>query len=318
MKINKKFSFLKGRDMLTLQDYTAEEISIILSLAAELKSEQKNGVPHRYLEGKTLGMIFQKASTRTRVSFEVGVFQLGGNALFLSAQDLQMGRGEPVQDTARTLSRYVDGIMIRTFEQAEVEELAYHATIPVINGLTDSFHPCQALADLLTIKECKGDLKGVKLTYLGDGNNVAHSLLLGCSKMGMDITICSPADYAPDGDVVARALEAAGESGGKVKLTDDPRDAAHGAHVLYTDVWASMGQDKEKEREMRRNIFKRYQLNHELLERANPGAIVMHCLPAYRGEEITKDVMESVSSVIFDQAENRLHAQKALMALIMQ
>lgn len=315
MNISKNRSRFRGRDMLTLLDYTTEEIEVILDLAAELKSEQKNGVPHTYLKGKTLGMIFQKASTRTRVSFEVGMVQLGGNALFLSTQDLQMGRGEPVSDTARTLSRYVDGTMIRTYEQSEVEELARYATVPVINGLTNRFHPCQTLADLLTIKENKADLKKVKVAYFGDGNNVAHSLLLGCSKTGMHITVCTPAEYAPDEDVVERAREIAVECGGKVELTEDPAEAVNEAGVLYTDVWTSMGQEEEEEK--RRNKLRHYRLDRDLLDKADTNAIVMHCLPANREEEITEEVMNSGASVIFDQAENRLHAQKALMALIM-
>lgn len=315
MPYNKYRSLLQGRNLLSLNDFNFEEITAVLELASDLKNELKNGIPHRYLEGKTLGMIFQKASTRTRVSFEVGMFQLGGYALFLSTHDLQMGRGEPVRDTALTLSRYVDGIMIRTFDQAEVEELAQHATVPVINGLTDRFHPCQALADLLTIIEHKGRLKGVKISYFGDGNNVAHSLLLGCSKTGMHMTVCTPDDYAPEPEVVALAREAAKESGGKVELTANPAEAAEGSDVIYTDVWTSMGQEAEKD--LRKSVMKKYQVNRELIEKAEPGAIVMHCLPAHREKEITAEVMESSDSVIFDQAENRLHAQKSLMALVM-
>ena len=306
---------MQGKDMLTLQDYNPDELNCIINLAIELKEERQSGIPHNYLEKKTLAMIFQKASTRTRVSFEVGAFQLGGNALFLSAQELQMGRGEPVKDTARTLSRYVDGIMIRTFEQAEVEELAHYATVPVINGLTDRFHPCQVLADLLTIKEQKGNLQGLKLAYLGDGNNVAHSLLLGCSRAGMHIAVSTPPEYTPEKEIIELARETAGETGAKVEVTEDPHQAAQDADVLYTDVWASMGQ--EDEQEQRRSKLRQYQLNRQLLDKAAPEAIVMHCLPAYRGEEISEEVMESSASVIFDQAENRLHAQKALMALIM-
>jgi len=306
---------MQGKDMLTLQDYNPDELNCIINLAIELKEERQSGIPHNYLEKKTLAMIFQKASTRTRVSFEVGAFQLGGNALFLSAQELQMGRGEPVKDTARTLSRYVDGIMIRTFEQAEVEELAHYATVPVINGLTDRFHPCQVLADLLTIKEQKGNLQGLKLAYLGDGNNVAHSLLLGCSRAGMHVTVSTPPEYAPEKEIIELARETAGETGSNVEVTEDPHQAAQDADVLYTDVWASMGQ--EDEQEQRRSKLRQYQLNRQLLDKAAPEAIVMHCLPAYRGEEISEEVMESSASVIFDQAENRLHAQKALMALIM-
>lgn len=307
---------LQGRDFLSLQDFSSAEINGILTLAANLKNERKNEIPHRFLEGKTLGMIFQKASTRTRVSFEVGMFQLGGYALFLNAQDLQMGRGEPVRDTARTLSRYLDGIMIRTFDHDEVVELAHHATVPVINGLTDRFHPCQALADLMTVIEYKGGLKGIKVVFLGDGgSNVAHSLLLGCSKMGMRITVCAPQGYAPQPEILARARETGDRSGGEIEVTDDPAQAVRGAEVLYTDVWTSMGQEAEQEERLEK--LQRYRLDQALLAEAEPGAIVMHCLPAHRGEEITAEVLESSSSVVFDQAENRLHAQKALMALIM-
>lgn len=307
---------LQGRDFLSLQDFSPAEIGGILSLAADLKNERKNGIPHRFLEGKTLGMIFQKPSTRTRVSFEVGMFQLGGYALFLSTQDLQMGRGEPIRDTAHTLSRYLDGIMIRTFDHGEVEELARQASVPVINGLTDLFHPCQALADLMTIVEHRGALRGVKVVFLGDGgSNVAHSLLVGCSRMGMQITICAPEGYVPLPEILSRAREEGKKTGGEIEVADNPEKAVHGAGVLYTDVWTSMGRETEQEERLRR--LQRYRLNRALLDRAEPGAIVMHCLPANRGEEITAEVLESPSSVVFDQAENRLHVQKALMALIM-
>ena len=306
---------LRGRHLLSLRDYMPEDIGFILDLAAELKEEQKNRIPHRHLEGKTLAMIFQKASTRTRVSFEVGMFQLGGYALYLNSQDLQMGRGEPVRDTALTLSRYVDGIMIRTFSQDEVEELAGYAGVPVINGLTDTFHPCQALADLLTVREKKGSLKGVKLAYFGDGNNVAHSLLLGGSRVGMKIVVCTPSNYEPHVEVVNWAKEMAAETGGEVEVTTNPIDAARESDVLYTDVWASMGQ--EAEQQQRRSRLQNYQVNRELLDEAAANAVVMHCLPAHRDEEISAEVMDSPASVIFDQAENRLHTQKALMALVM-
>jgi len=313
--VHKKKDILRGRHMICLRDYSPEEINLIIEQAAELKSEQKNGIPHPYLEGKTLAMIFQKASTRTRVSFEVGIFQLGGSALYLSAQDLQMGRGEPIKDTARTLSRYSDGIMIRTFDQNEVEELARYASVPVINGLTDRFHPCQALSDLLTIREKKGFLKEVKLAYFGDGNNVTHSLLLACSGMGMHITVCTPPEYQPEGEILGWAQENARATGGKVELTADPAEAAQNADILYTDVWASMGQ--EAEQEQRKQKLKYYQVNRNLLEKASSGALIMHCLPAHREEEISEELMESYAPVIFEQAENRLHAQKALMMLIM-
>jgi len=306
---------LYGRDCLTLQDYSAEEIRLILNLSAKLKGMQKKGEPHPLLAGKTLGMIFQKPSTRTRVSFEVGIWQLGGCALFLSSQDLQTGRGELTRDTAATLSRYVDGIMIRTFSQSEVEELATYASVPVINGLTDFLHPCQALADLMTIEEKTGGLQGVKLAYLGDGNNVAHSLMIGSSKMGIDISIASPEKYRPSPLIELQAKANAFISGSCINITTDPMEAVEGAAVIYTDVWASMGQEEEKDE--RRKIFSPYQVNSKLIKAASRGVLVMHCLPAYRGDEITADVLESDYSVVMDQAENRLHAQKGLMALLM-
>ncbi len=306
---------MSGKHFLTLQDYSSEEITALLDLAVELKRKQQQKEQHHLLAGKTLGMIFEKPSTRTRVSFEVGMWQLGGQALFLSSQDLQIGRGEPVRDTAAVLSRYVDGIMIRTFAHSVVEELARHATIPVINALTDLYHPCQALADLQTIKEKKGSLGGLSVTYLGDGNNVAHSLMLGCTKLGVHITVCAPRGYWPLDEVVTKAEGNAALSGCSVTVTDDPVAAAKGADVLYTDVWASMGQEQEKME--RKKIFAPYQINEALLSQADSDAIVMHCLPAYRGEEITAAVLEGDRSVVLDQAENRLHAQKALMALLM-
>lgn len=306
---------LRGRHFLTLQDYSGEEIGALLAFAGELKDKQKRNEPHLLLKGKTLGMIFQKPSTRTRVSFEVGMWQLGGHALFLSSQELQMGRGEPIKDTAAVLSRYVDGIMIRTFEQSQVEELAAHSTVPVINGLTDLLHPCQALADLLTIKEKKGFFKGVKLAYVGDGNNMAHSLLLASSKLGLHVSLGTPEKYRPLEEIVAQAEENSVLSGGSVLLTADPARAVAGADIIYTDVWTSMG--KEEEKEQRRQIFKPFQVNEQLLKLAHPEAIVLHCLPAYRGQEITAPVLEGKQSVVLEQAENRLHAQKALMAMLM-
>ncbi|MBS3899109.1 MAG: ornithine carbamoyltransferase [Dethiobacter sp.] len=303
---------LRGRDFLTVHDFSKEELSEILLFALQLKQEKKAGLEHQLLRGKTLGMIFQKASTRTRVSFEVGMYQLGGCALFLSAADLQIGRGEPVKDTARVLSRYLDGIMIRTFDHSEVEELATFADIPVINGLTDLLHPCQAMADLMTILEQKGKLAGLKLAYLGDGNNVAHSLLLACSKMGLNIAVASPKGYEVKAEIVAKAKESAAVSGTGITLTTDPREAAAGADILYTDVWASMGQ--ETEHQLRLKAFQQYQLNKEMLKMAADDAIVLHCLPAHRGEEITDEVIEGPQSLVFDQAENRLHVQKAIMA----
>ncbi len=306
---------LKGKDLLSLHEITTEDLYAILDLAADLKAKQKAGIEHHLLKGKTLGMIFEKSSTRTRVSFETGMYQLGGQALFLSKNDLQIGRGEPIRDTARVLSRYLDGIMIRTFKHSTLEELAEYASVPVINALTDLLHPCQVLADLLTIKEHIGQYKGKKLAYIGDGNNMAHSLLYGCTKVGMDVAIASPQGYKPDETVVKNALAEAAVSGSVVTITDDVHEAAKGADVLYTDVWTSMGE--EAEREQRLKDLAGYQINAALLAEANEGCIVMHCLPAHRGEEITEDVLEAQADVIFDEAENRLHAQKAVMALTM-
>lgn len=305
----------KGRDFLSLNDFTTEEIYQILDLADELKNKQKNGEEHHILKGKTLGMIFEKSSTRTRVSFEVGMYQLGGVALFLSNRDLQIGRGEPIRDTARVLSRYLDGIMIRTFEPEKVQELADYADIPIINALTDEEHPCQVLADLQTIREHKGDLKGLKMVYIGDGNNMVHSLMHGCAKVGMDISVATPAGYEPMAKMVEQARQAAEAFGSKVEITEDILTAAKDADVIYTDVWASMGQEDEAEK--RQKAFKNYQVNAAVMAVAKPDAIVLHCLPAHRGEEITEEVLESKNSVIFDEAENRLHAQKAVMALVM-
>lgn len=306
---------LKGKDLLSLHEITTEDLYAILDLAADLKAKQKAGIEHHLLKGKTLGMIFEKSSTRTRVSFETGMYQLGGQALFLSKNDLQIGRGEPIRDTARVLSRYLDGIMIRTFKHSTLEELAEYASVPVINALTDLLHPCQVLADLMTIKEHIGQYKGKKLAYIGDGNNMAHSLLYGCTKVGMDVAIASPQGYKPDETVVKNALAEAAVSGSVVTITDDVHEAAKGADVLYTDVWTSMGE--EAEREQRLKDLAGYQINAVLLAEANEGCIVMHCLPAHRGEEITEDVLEAQADVIFDEAENRLHAQKAVMALTM-
>jgi len=305
----------KGRDFISLQDYTAEEISHLIEVALELKAENKAGIPHPVLKGKTLAMIFTKSSTRTRVSFEVGIYQLGGIGLFLSNRDIQLGRGEPIEDTARVLSRMVDGIMIRTYSHQEVIDLAKYSTVPVINGLSDYLHPTQVLADLMTVQEHKGRIKGLKLAYIGDGNNVAHSLLLGCTKMGMHIAVASPAGYQPDPEIVSTAQRNAAESGGSVTITTDPAEAAREADVLYTDVWASMGQEAESE--ARKKAFASYQINREILKIAHPEAIVMHCLPAHREEEITAEVLEGPQSVVFDEAENRLHAHKAIMALLM-
>lgn len=307
---------LQGKDLLSIYDLSLEEIKLIFRIAEQLKSDQKIGKPHPYLKGKTLGMIFQKSSTRTRVSFEVGMAQLGGNALYLSGNDLQLGRGETIADTARVLSRYLDGIMIRTFSHQDVEELAFYSTIPVINGLTDLLHPCQILADLFTIKEKKGKLAGLKLAFIGDGNNVAHSLLYGCSKLGLDLAIASPQGYQPDREIVERANVLAEKTGSQITITPDPLEAATGADVLYTDVWASMGQEKEQEERLK--AFAGYQVNSQLLRAANKDPIFLHCLPAHRGEEVTAEIIDGPYSAVFDEAENRLHVQKAIMALLMQ
>jgi ornithine carbamoyltransferase len=307
---------LKGRDFLRVNDWSGEELTQVLDLADQLKADQRGRVPHAHLEGRTLGMIFQKPSTRTRVSFEVGMAQLGGTALYLAAGDLQFGRGETIKDTAHVLSRYLDGIMIRTFRQADVDELAEHADVPVVNGLTDEFHPCQALADVLTIRERLGGFEGVRVAYLGDGNNVCHSLMVACAKLGMDVRAATPEGYEPSDEVVGWARAAAQEAGGTVELGHDPRAAAEGADVLYTDVWTSMGQDAERERRLR--DLAGFGIDDELVALAGERAIVLHCLPAHYGEEITEEVLYSPRSAVWDQAENRLHAQKALLALIIR
>ena len=298
------------KHLLKMSDLSTEEIIEILNLADQLKYELKHNIPHPHLKGKTLGMIFQKASTRTRVSFETGMYQLGGYPLFLSSHDLQIGRGEPVQDTARVLSRYLDGIMIRTFEQKEVEDLANFGNIPIINGLTDFSHPCQVLADLMTIREFKGSFSGLKMCYIGDGNNMANSLIVGGLKVGMSVAAACPANYRPADDVLEFASKY-----DCFNLTDSPAEACKNADVLITDVWASMGQESEAEK--RRKAFKGYQINDEIMSVANPDAMVMHCLPAHREEEITAKVFEEHSAEIFDEAENRLHAQKAVMVKLM-
>ena len=307
---------LKGKDFLTLADFNKESLSYLLDLASRLKQDTKIGQTHHVLKDKTLVLIFAKPSLRTRVSFEVGIQQLGGNALTLKQDEISLGVRETIADTARTVSRYADGVMIRTFKQKDVTEFAHYADIPVINGLTDSSHPCQIMADLLTIKEKFGNLENLKLAYVGDGNNVANSLLLGCSIMGMDISIGCPEGYDPDTDYLRKAEEYAEESGSIIHVTNNPKDAIERANVVYTDVWASMGQESEAEK--RRELFKPYQINSELLESASNDVIVLHCLPAHRGEEITEEVLENYAHVIFEQAENRLHAQKAIMASIMQ
>lgn len=304
------------KHLLCLNDWTSDEIIDVLDLADKLKYENKNGIRHdHHLKSKTLGMIFSKSSTRTRVSFEVGMQQLGGYALFLSSSDIQLGRGETVHDTAKTLSRYLDGIMIRTFKQKDVTDLAEYGTIPIINGLTDELHPCQILADLMTIREKLGFLKGLKLAYVGDGNNIAQSLLLGCTKTGMNISIASPVDYSCDSKYVDMAKKIANETGSIIQITTDAKEAATGADVVYTDTWISMGMEKEKEERL--NIFTPYQVNKELFSLANPNAIFLHCLPAYRGFEVTEEVIDGQQSVVFDEAENRLHAQKAVMVKLL-
>ncbi len=304
-----------GRDFLSLLDYTADDLQYFLDVADYLKAEHKAGQPISYLQGKTMGLIFEKSSTRTRVSFEAGIYYLGGQGLFLSGHDLQIGRGEPIKDTARVLSRFLNGLMIRTFSHETVLELANYADIPVINGLTDLLHPCQVLADLQTIREHKGRLAGLKMAFIGDGNNMAHSLMNGGARMGMHVVIACPEGYQPDAQVLAAAEEAARESGGSVQVLADPMAAAAGADVIYTDVWASMGQESEKAE--REKVFGGvYQVNEQLMAAANPGAMVLHCLPAHRGEEITEDVFETHPE-IFDEAENRLYAQMAVMALLL-
>jgi ornithine carbamoyltransferase len=301
---------LKGRSFTRVADWSRDELLSVLDLADDLKARQARRDEHHLLPGRTLAMIFQKPSTRTRVSFEVGMTQLGGHALYLAAGELQLGRGETLKDTATVLSRYVDGIMIRTFEQDDVEELARHASIPVVNGLTDSSHPCQALADVMTIRERLGRLEGVRVAYLGDGNNVCASLMVACAKLGAPFVAATPEGYEPAEEVVAIAREA----GGEIELTHDPQAAAEGADVLYTDVWTSMGQDEERDRRLR--DLDGFGIDQALVQRADDDAIVLHCLPAHYGEEITEDVLYGPQSAVWDEAENRLHAQKALLALV--
>jgi ornithine carbamoyltransferase len=303
---------LKGRSFTRVADWSRDELLELLDLADDLKRRQQAREEHHLLPGRTLGMIFQKPSTRTRVSFEVGIYQLGGTGLYLSAGDLQLGRGETIKDTAVVLSRYLDAIMIRTFAQSDVEELAANASIPVINGLTDSAHPCQALADVMTIRERFGRLEGLKVVYLGDGNNVCASLMVACAKLGMEFVAATPPAYRPDEEVVRIARDA----GGTVELVDDPRAAVEGADVLYTDVWTSMGQ--EEEREQRLQDLAGFGIDAELVKQAGDTAIVLHCLPAHYGEEIAEDVLYGPQSAVWDQAENRLHAQKSLMALVIR
>ena len=298
------------KHLLKMLDLDGKEIIGILNLADQLKYEQKHGIPHPLLKNKTLGMVFEKASTRTRVSFEVGMYQLGGYALFLSSQELQMGRGEPIEDTARVLSRYLDGIMIRTYKQEDVEALAEHGTIPVINGLTDASHPCQVLADLMTIREYKNKLEGLKLCFIGDGHNMANSLIVGCLKVGMNVSVATPEGYDPSHGALSFAKDYAG-----FELLRDPLKAAHNADVLVTDVWSSMGQEGEAEK--RKRDFAGFQINGGTIAAASPDVMVLHCLPAHKGEEITHEVFEEHADAIFDESENRLHAQKAVMVKLM-
>lgn len=303
------------KDLLTIGDLSKEDIEGILEKSRILKAKQKNREPYCPLIGKTLGMFFEKASTRTRVSFEVGIYQLGGQGIFLTPQDLQIGRGESIADTARVLSRYIDGLMIRTFSQRMVEEMAKHAAIPVINGLTDTHHPCQILSDLFTIKEKKGNLKGLKLCYIGDGNNIANSLIEGAAKVGMNIALACPEGYEPDEKIIQNSSEGSKKAGAALEILRDPLKAAQGADILYTDVWASMGQ--ESEREKRLKVFRPYQINRKIVEAAKEEVLIMHCLPAHRGEEITNDVIDGRNSIVLDQAENRLHTQKAILEILM-
>lgn len=306
---------LRGRDLLELDDYTTEEIQYLIDLAIEIKAKQKNGEVYQPLKGKTIGLIFEKSSTRTRVSFEVGMYQLGGHALFLSKNDIQLGRGETIADTAGVMSRYLDGIMIRTFGHDKVVDLARYASVPVINGLSDLAHPCQVLADYQTIYEHKGTLKGLKLAYIGDGNNMAHSLMIGGAKLGVHVSVASPEGYEPDPQVVASAQKIAEATDAVIEVVRDPKAAVKDADAIYTDVWASMG--FEEEQKAREIAFAAYQVDEELAKHAKPDYVFMHCLPAHRGEEVSEGVIDGKHSIIFDQAENRLHAQKALMAALM-
>ena len=299
------------KDLLSILDLKTDEIHALLNRTAELKEMQKGGTPHQSLQGKSLGMIFEKSSTRTRVSFDVGMFQLGGQAIFLNPNDTQIGRGEPIADTARVLSRYLDGILIRTYSQDMLEEFASHATVPVINGLTDLLHPCQILTDLFTMKEHFGTMEGRKIAWIGDGNNMAHSWINAAERLGFELTLACPEGHKPADTVLRNAVKNAGN----IKVFDDPAEAARDADVINTDVWASMGQEDESEE--RKKIFAGYQVNEELLRHASKDAIVLHCLPAHRGEEITAGVLEGKQSLIFDQAENRLHTQKAIMEMLM-
>ncbi|MHA6253330.1 ornithine carbamoyltransferase [Oceanobacillus sp. CAU 1775] len=314
-KMKFKTNELKGKDLLTLLEYTPEQINYLLELAHFIKKQKQQGIPFEPMKGKVLGMIFEKSSTRTRVSFEAGMAQLGGQAIFLSSKDIQLSRGETISDTARVLSGYLDGVMIRTFGHEILEEFAAYASVPVINGLTDLHHPCQAIADLQTIQEVKGTLKGKKIAYLGDGNNMTHSLMIAAAQMGMDFSVAAPEGYFPNEEVTETTKELAAKHGATISVTTDPIKAVENADIIYTDVWASMGQEAEQEE--RKNIFADYQVNEALLSKAKSDVTFMHCLPAHRGEEVTEEVLEGKHSVVFQQAENRLHAQKALMTALM-
>lgn len=304
------------KDLLKMDDLSKEEILDILNLADQLKYEQKHGIEHPLLKGKSLGMIFEKASTRTRVSFEVGMYQLGGNALFLSDKELQIGRGEPIEDTARVLSRFIQGIMIRTFSQKEAETLAKYSSIPIINGLTDEEHPCQVLADLMTIRENKNILEGLKVAFVGDGNNMANSLMIGCLKVGMNFSIASPKIYSASEKYLSRAKEIAETENVEFTITTSPIEAVKGADVVITDVWTSMGHEEEAQERIKH--FEGFQVNNELLKNANDDVLVLHCLPCHRDEEITSEVLEAHAEEIFDESENRLHAQKAVLVKLMK
>ena len=305
----------RGRSFVSMNDYSTEEIHTLLRVATRLKDELQANLPHPLLQGRTLAMVFAKPSTRTRVSFEIGMRHLGGHALFLSASDIQLGSGESLPDTARVLGRMANGIVARTYAQEDVEELARYAGVPVINGLSNLLHPCQALADLLTIQEKKGRLEGIQLAYVGDSNNVTHSLLEAGAKVGMHVRVGSPKGYEPDGELWERAALAARRTGAKLEVTEDPVEAIRGAHIVYTDTWVSMGWEAEREERLR--TFRPYQVNSKLLAHAHPDYLFMHCLPAHRGEEVTPDIIDGPRSVVFDEAENRLHVQKALLALLM-
>lgn len=306
---------MKGKSVVSIDDLSIEELYQIFDLSKTLKEKQLTGEPHKILEGKTLGMIFSKPSTRTRISFQTGIYQLGGLGMYFGPNDLQLGKSENIYDTANVLSRYLDGIMIRTFAHQDVVDLARFGSIPIINGLTDLLHPCQILTDLFTVLEKKRTLNGLKMAYLGDGNNVAHSLLNGCSKVGLDLAIASPSNYKPDKQIVKNAMANAKYMGSKIEIMEDPIKAVYDADVIYTDVWASMGQEAEAEE--RKQYFLKYQINPELVKNAKDDFIFMHCLPAHRGNEVVDEVIDSENSVVFDEAENRLHVQKAIMALVM-